>query len=106
MKITAFFKECREKEVFKKLSIYAVSSWLLIQVLPVVWEPLGLPFATVTILLILLLVGFPIYMFYIWKYQIQPIHLEVEAKKRMQTEDAMEGMMSFMQRREAKVKDR
>tara|TARA_R110002020_G_C16271511_1_gene771148 strand:- start:16 stop:2016 length:2001 start_codon:yes stop_codon:yes gene_type:complete len=74
MKIKSFLKECREKDVVKKLSIYAVSSWLLIQVVAVMWEPLGLPAKTVTFLILILLIGFPIYIFIIWRFQIEPIH--------------------------------
>ena len=74
MKIKSFLKECREKDVVKKISIYAVSSWLLIQVVAVMWEPLGLPAKTVTFLILLLLIGFPIYIFAIWRFQIEPIH--------------------------------
>jgi len=43
MNLNKFLKECNKKEVFKKLSIYIVSSWILIQVLAITWEPLGLP---------------------------------------------------------------
>ncbi|MEH6408634.1 MAG: hypothetical protein V7767_15260, partial [Leeuwenhoekiella sp.] len=76
MKFNSFLKECQDKEVFKKLSIYAVFSWLLIQVVSVLQEPIGLPVKAVTYTLILLLIGFPIYIFYIWKFQIAPVHEE------------------------------
>lgn len=74
MRFNAFLKECQDKEVFKKLSIYAVFSWLVIQVISTVQQPMGLSPLIVTYVLILLLVGFPIYIFYIWKFQIAPIH--------------------------------
>lgn len=74
MRFDAFLKECQDKEVFKKLSIYAVFSWLVIQVISTVQQPMGLSPLIVTYVLILLLVGFPIYIFYIWKFQIAPIH--------------------------------
>ena len=74
MKFNAFLKECQDKEVFKKLSIYAVFSWLFIQVVAVLKEPIGLPGKAVTYTLILLLLGFPFYIFCIWKFQIAPIH--------------------------------
>lgn len=72
MRFSNFVKECREKEVFKMLSIYIVSSWVLIQVMAVVQEPLGLPVKSVSVLLMLLLVGFPVYIFYIWKIRLAP----------------------------------
>ncbi|MCZ6594176.1 MAG: tetratricopeptide repeat protein [Bacteroidetes bacterium] len=55
------------------LSIYIVSSWVLIQVLAVTWEPLGIPQKSVTFLIIALLIGFPIYLFYIWKIRLEPL---------------------------------
>ena len=54
------------------LSIYVVSSWVLLQVLAVTWHPLGLPDKSVTYLIIILLLCFPIYIFYIWKANIIP----------------------------------
>jgi len=76
MKINTFLKECSEKEVFKMLSIYIVSSWVLIQVLAVTWQPLALPEKSVTYLILLLLIGFPIYIFYIWKSRLAPLEKE------------------------------
>ena len=73
MTLKTFLKECNEKEVLKKLSIYVVSSWVLIQVLAVIWEPLGIPQKSVTFLIIALLIGFPIYLFYIWKINLEPL---------------------------------
>ncbi|MAP55335.1 hypothetical protein [Altibacter sp.] len=76
MKLNSFLKECSEKEVFKMLSIYIVSSWVLIQVLAVTWQPLALPERSVTVLIIALLLGFPFYIFYIWKSRIAPSEAE------------------------------
>ncbi|NKI32313.1 tetratricopeptide repeat protein [Croceivirga thetidis] len=72
MNIKEFIKECQKWDVFKKLSIYIVTSWLLIQVLGSTWESLGLPKVVNTYLLLILLVGFPFYIFFVWKYQISP----------------------------------
>lgn len=54
------------------LSIYVVSSWVLLQVLAVTWEALGLPHRSVTYLIILLLGGFPVFIFLVWKFHIAP----------------------------------
>ncbi|NNE03024.1 MAG: hypothetical protein HKN52_07650 [Eudoraea sp.] len=72
MKFKEFVKECNEKEVFKNLSIYIVSSWVLIQVFSVMWEPFGLPKISMTYLLLVLLVGFPFYVYLLWKYSLKP----------------------------------
>ena len=81
MKFSAFLKECHKKEVVKMLSIYIVSSWVLIQVLSVVWQPLALPEISITILILVLLIGLPIYIFYIWKFHLvkfegEPVDLD------------------------------
>jgi tetratricopeptide (TPR) repeat protein len=76
MTFKSFLKECNEKEVLKMLSIYVVSSWVLIQVLAVTWDPLGLPKISVTWLILLLLLGLPFYIYYIWVQKLAPLEAE------------------------------
>lgn len=70
MKFKHFIKECHQKEVFKKLSLYVVTSWIIVQVYATIWEPLGLPKESVTILLIILLLGFPINVYLVWRFDL------------------------------------
>ena len=72
MKLNSFFKQCHEKDVFKMLSIYVVSTWIILQVLAVTWQPLGLPLKTFTFIIIALLLCFPLYIFLLWKYRMVP----------------------------------
>lgn len=76
MTFKSFLKECNEKEVLKMLSIYIVSSWVLIQVLAVTWDPLGLPKVSVTYLILLLLIGLPFYIYYIWHQKLASLEAE------------------------------
>jgi len=62
------------------LSIYIVSSWVILQVLALITEPLGMPEKSVTYLIIILLIGFPIYIYYIWKFRLLKYEIQ-------QTED-------------------
>lgn len=73
MKLNSFFKQCHEKEVFKMLSIYVVSAWVILQVLAVTWQALGLPQKSVTFLIITLLLCFPLYIFFLWKFHLAPL---------------------------------
>jgi Tfp pilus assembly protein PilF len=88
MKLKSFFKQCHEKEVFKMLSIYIVSAWVILQVLSITWQPLGLPQKSVAFLIIVLLLCFPLYIFFLWKFRVAPLHKteteidEKEKKKR------------------------
>ncbi|MDP2069496.1 MAG: tetratricopeptide repeat protein [Lutibacter sp.] len=77
MNLRSFFKQCHDKEVFKMLSIYVVSSWVLLQVSALVWKPLGLPEKTVTYLILLLLISFPFYILYVWKAIVLPLENEI-----------------------------
>jgi len=81
MNFKEFFKECSEKEVFKNLSIYIVSSWVLIQVFSVMWEPFGLPKISMTYLLLVLLIGFPFYVYLLWKYSLKPMESKLSRRE-------------------------
>ncbi|NND15148.1 MAG: tetratricopeptide repeat protein [Eudoraea sp.] len=76
MNLKEFFQECRDQDVFKNLSIYIVSSWVLLQVFALVSEPLGFPKISLTYLLLILIIGFPIYVYLIWRYRIKEEHIE------------------------------
>lgn len=81
MKFKEFFSECHEKDVFKNLSIYVVSSWVLIQVFSTVWEPFGLPKITMTYLLLLLIIGFPLYTYLLWKFRLKPLESKLSRRE-------------------------
>lgn len=70
MKFKKFLTECHQKEVFKKLSLYVVTSWVIVQVFATIWEPLGLPKESVTFLLIILLLGFPVNVYLVWRFDL------------------------------------
>lgn len=70
MKFKKFINECREKGVLKNLSIYIVSSWVLLQVVALIAEPLGFPNTIVAYILLALLIGFPLYIYSVWKFQL------------------------------------
>ena len=71
MNIKKFIQECSRRNVFKLLSIYVVSSWVILQVLAVIAEPLALPDKSVSFLIVALIIGFPIYVIYIWKIKLK-----------------------------------
>jgi len=70
MNLKGFVQECHKKEVFKILSFYIVSSWVILQVLALIAEPLGLPKKSVTFFIIILLIGLPVHIYYIWKFRL------------------------------------
>ena len=70
MNLKDFFNECHEKGVIKMLSIYVISSWIILQVLSVIQNPLDLPEKIITYVIVALLILFPVYIFYIWKIRL------------------------------------
>lgn len=88
MTIQTFFKECHKREIFKKLSLYVVFSWIVIQVLAAIWDPLGLPKESVTVLIVLLLIGLPLYAFYIGRYEIKELK-EASLEDGIETEEEL-----------------
>ncbi len=70
MKFKKFIDECRSKGVLRYLSVYIVTSWVLLQVVALIAEPLGFSQSVVAYILLVLLVGFPLYIYSVWKYQL------------------------------------
>lgn len=58
--------EIRRREVLRVVAIYAVSAWVVLQVVETTAEPLGLPPWTMRALVIATIVGFPISFFLAW----------------------------------------
>jgi Tfp pilus assembly protein PilF len=70
MNLKIFLKECSNRDVFKLLSIYVVSSWVILQVLSVIAQPLNLPKQSIPFLILFLIIGFPLYIIYIWNSRL------------------------------------
>jgi TolB-like protein len=65
-----FFKDLRNRKFFKEISIYAIAAWLIIQVTATTFPHIGVPGYWVTIVIILSLVGLPIFMLISWRYNM------------------------------------
>jgi len=68
--MTHFFKKLRQRGVIKVAIAYLVISWLLMQLADVTFPRLQLPEWTVTLVLALLILGFPIAMVLAWAYEM------------------------------------
>ena len=70
MDLKTFYQECVKRKVFKGISIYAISSWLIIQVAATTFPYLGFPSEAVTTVIILVLLCFPISILFSWHYNV------------------------------------
>ena len=70
--MSSFFEELRRRNVFRVGVAYVVISWLIIQVIETVSEPLGLPDWTVAFFIVLLLAGLPLILIFSWAFELTP----------------------------------
>lgn len=64
------WEELRRRKVFRAAAIYAVVAWGVLQVADVVWEPLGLPPWTMTLVIVLVVLGFPLVLTLEWVFEL------------------------------------
>jgi len=66
------FEELKRRKVFRVAAVYAVVSWVLIQVADNLVPALQLPAWTNSFIVLLLLLGFPIALVLAWAYEVTP----------------------------------
>lgn len=72
MPISDLLAELKRRRVFRVVAVYAVVAFGIAQVLDVVVEPLRLPEWTMTLAVVLLLLGFPIAVVLAWAFDLTP----------------------------------
>jgi adenylate cyclase len=70
--IRQIFDELRRRKVIRVAVVYAVVAWLLIQVAQATFPPLNLPSWTVTFVIMLAILGFPIAIALAWAFEATP----------------------------------
>lgn len=68
----SFFAELKRRNVFRVAASYAVVAWLLVEISDTIFPRLTLPDWTVTLVIVLLLLGFPLAVFLAWAYEMTP----------------------------------
>ena len=65
------FNELKRRKVLKSMGVYGAGAFIVIQVADIVFKRLLLPDWTVTFLIILIILGFPITFFLSWTYDLK-----------------------------------
>ena len=65
----SFFEELKRRNVFRVGVAYAVAAWLLLQLTEVLTELLELPTSIGKIVIALLVIGFPLALFFAWAFE-------------------------------------
>lgn len=68
----SMLQELRKRRVFRVAGIYAVAGFTLLQVADVALPPLGVPAWVLTVIVWLIIVGFPVTILLGWRYQLTP----------------------------------
>lgn len=64
--------ELKRRNVFKVATAYAITAWLIIQIVSVIKEPLLLPDWFDKTVIVLFLIGFPIALIFAWAFELTP----------------------------------
>jgi TolB-like protein/tetratricopeptide (TPR) repeat protein len=70
--LQSFFAELKRRRVFRVMAVYGAVAFVVLQVADIAFEPLGLPPWTMTLVLFLALVGFPIAVVLAWAFETTP----------------------------------
>ena len=71
-RLSQFWQELKRRKVIQVITVYAGAAFVIIELINNVTEPLRLPDWTPTLVIILLLIGFPIAVIFSWVYDIHP----------------------------------
>ncbi len=74
----SLIEELKRRNVFRVAIAYAVSTWLLIEVSATIFPILSLPKWSVTLVTVLLFIGFPIALIFAWAFELTPEGLKLE----------------------------
>ena len=81
-----FIQELKRRKVFRVAAAYVVGAWLLMQIAETTFGPLNLPEWSITLVLWLLILGFPVAVFLAWAPELTPEGVKREEQRPDTTE--------------------
>ena len=78
--MSSFFQELKRRNVFRVGIAYGFVSWIIIQVIETVSDPLGLPDWTEAFFIVLVLAGLPLVLLFSWAFELTPDGLKKTAE--------------------------
>jgi TolB-like protein len=82
-----FFEELKNRNVYKVATAYAISGWLIMQVVDTIGDNLEWPITIAATITKILIVGFPIALVLTWLYEFTPQGLKRTGAKQLDTTD-------------------
>ena len=74
----SFFRELKRRNVFRVAVAYGVVGWLLVEVASVLFETFEAPAWVMKVFATVIIMGFPLAMFFAWAYELTPDGLKKE----------------------------
>ncbi len=71
-KIFQFWQELKRRNVFRVIAMYAATAFIILEAADIMLPRLGLPDWTVTFLIIIIIIGFPVAAIISWIYDVTP----------------------------------
>ena len=84
--------ELKRRNVFRAAALYAVAAWLIMQVGEVTFEPLHMPDWAMTLLVVLVIVGFPIAMILAWFFDLNRHGFKKDLGPWLQTDEVVDAI--------------
>ena len=85
----SFFNELKRRKVLQGAAAYAIVAWILLQVAEVTFEPLHFPDWAMTMLVVLVISGFPIAMVLSWFFDLTLQGFKKDTAPRPQSDEAV-----------------
>ncbi|MBT6006263.1 MAG: hypothetical protein HOG79_11125, partial [Prolixibacteraceae bacterium] len=76
-KLSKFWQELKRRKVVRVIIVYATTAFILLQLISILIEPLHLPQWVMTLVIVLLGIGFPIAVIFSWIFDVTPTGIEV-----------------------------
>jgi hypothetical protein len=70
--LSGFWKELKRRKVIKVIALYATTAFILMEVVDLIVGPLHLPSWVETLVIVLLVIGFPIAIIFSWIFDVTP----------------------------------
>jgi TolB-like protein/Flp pilus assembly protein TadD len=80
--LSSYFEELKRRKVVRVAIAYVVGAWLLLQIADATFEPLNLPQWSTTLVLWLLILGFPVALILAWALEVTPEGIRRTRKSR------------------------
>ena len=87
-KVFKFWQELKRRKVFRVIAMYAATAFIITEAADIILPRLGLPDWTVTLLIIILLTGFPVAAVISWIYDITPEGIFRTEKGKIESESS------------------